>query len=55
LSSVQKRRKPVLVGKIKKRLIEIFSQVAEERNLKILKFVQAYPTIQPHKIVKEEL
>ena len=57
-----KRRKPVLVGKIKKRLIEIFNEVAEEKKFKILKlainpdhlhlFVQAYPTIQPHKIVK---
>jgi len=48
-----KRRKPVLVGKIKERLIEIFGQVAEGGNFKILKFVQAYPTVQPNKILKE--
>ena len=57
-----KRRKPVLVGKVKKRLEQIIYQVADELGIKVLElainpdhihlFISAYPTIPVHKIVK---
>jgi len=57
-----KRRKPVLIGDVKKRLKNILHQVAEEKETKIIAleimpdhlhlFISAYPTIPVHKIVK---
>lgn len=57
-----KRRKAVLVGDIRKRLIEVFKDVANELGVDIISlevmpdhlhlFVSAYPTISPHKIVR---
>lgn len=57
-----KRRTPVLKGRIKNRLIEIFKQVASEHDIKILAlevmpdhlhmFVSAPPTFSPHIITK---
>ena len=57
-----KRRKPVLVGRVKKRLEQIIKEVAKEKGVEILNlsiqpdhvhnFVSAYPTIAVHKLVK---
>ena len=57
-----KRRKPVLVGKIKDRLIEILQSVAVEKGIDIIAlevmpnhlhiFISAYPCIAIHKIIK---
>ncbi len=58
-----KRRRPVLVGKVKKRFIQIIKDKAEQIKVDILAFevmpyhvhifVSAYPTIPVHKIIKE--
>ncbi len=57
-----KRQKPVLVGMVKIRLIQIIKQVAREKDVGILAleimpdhlhlFISAYPTIAVHKLVK---
>lgn len=57
-----KRRRPVLTGKVAQRLKEIFTQVAEEKRVKILAlevrpdhlhlFVSCYPQMVVHKLVK---
>lgn len=57
-----KRRKPVLVGEVKKRLEQILKEVAKEKRVEILAlevrpdhlhlFVSAYPQLQIHKLVK---
>lgn len=57
-----KRRRPVLVGDIKKRLLQILTEVADEKRVKILAvevmpdhlhlFVSCYPQIMIHKLVK---
>lgn len=57
-----KRRRPVLVGDIKKRLAQILEEVAREKRVKILAleimpdhlhlFVSCYPQILVHKLVK---
>ena len=57
-----KRRKPVLVGRVKKRLEQIIKEVAKEKDVEILNLsiqpdhvhnlVSAYPTIAVHKLVK---
>ncbi len=57
-----KRRKKVLVGSVKDRLIEILGQIAVEKKVKILAlevmpdhlhlFVSCYPQIVLHKLVK---
>jgi len=57
-----KRRHPVLVGDIKKRLAQILEEVAREKRVKILAleimpdhlhlFVSCYPQILVHKLVK---
>lgn len=57
-----KRRKPVLVGGVKKRLKQILKEVAKEKGVEILAlevrpdhlhlFVSAYPQLPIHKLVK---
>ncbi|MEM3563705.1 MAG: IS200/IS605 family transposase [Candidatus Jordarchaeaceae archaeon] len=57
-----KRRKPVLVGNVRRKLEQIISQVAEELGVRILElainpdhvhlFISAYPTMPVHKIVR---
>jgi len=57
-----KRRRKVLVGQIKDRLIEVLEQVADEQGIEILSlsinpdhlhlFVSCYPRLSVHKIVK---
>ena len=57
-----KRRKPVLVDGVKKRLEQILKEVAEEKGVEILAlevrpdhlhlFVSAYPQLQIHRFVK---
>jgi len=57
-----KRRRPILVGKVKDRLMQIIKNKANQMNIEILAFevmpdhvhifVSAYPTITVHKIVK---
>lgn len=57
-----KRRKPVLVGEVKKRLEQILKEVAKEKRVEILAlevrpdhlhlFVSTYPQLQVHKLVK---
>ncbi len=57
-----KRRKKVLVGAVKDRLIEVLREVAKEQGINILNlsvspdhlhlFVSAYPSLSVHKIVK---
>ena len=57
-----KRRKPVLVGGVKSRLVQIMKEVAKEKGVEILAlevrpnhlhmFVSAYPQLQIHKLVK---
>ena len=57
-----KRRKPVLVGRVKKRLEQILKEVAKEKNVEVLAlevrpdhlhlFVSAYPQLEVHKLVK---
>lgn len=58
-----KRRRPVLVDKVKNRLMQIIKNKANQMNIEILAFevmpdhvhifVSAYPIIPIHKIVKE--
>lgn len=57
-----KRRKPVLIGQVKNRLLNIIQEVAKEKNIDILAceiqpdhihlFISAYPTVAIHKLVK---
>jgi putative transposase len=57
-----KRRKPVLVGKVRDRLIEILKEVAREKSIDIIAlevmpnhlhiFISAYPSVAIHKIIK---
>lgn len=57
-----KRRKPVLIGGVKKRLEQILKGVAKEKGVEVLAlevrpdhlhlFVSAYPQLQIHKLVK---
>src|SRR3990172_8614408 len=57
-----KRRRPILIGQIKKRLQQVLQVKAEQMKIKIIAFeimpdhihifVSAYPTIPIHKIVK---
>ncbi len=58
-----KRRRPVLVGQVKKRLQQIIQIKAKEMNIEIIAleimpdhihlFVSAFPNIPVHKIVKD--
>lgn len=57
-----KRRKPVLVGGVKRRLEQILREVAKEKGVEILSlevqpdhlhlFISAYPQLPVHKLVK---